>query len=134
MEASMPFDLNEEYVVQTEAKLGAVLPASYRRAMMVANGGEVATEDEDWFLYPILDSFDKKRIARTYNDIVSETTSYASWPQFPANAVAIADNGSGDQLVFLRAGNRFEPAVYIWAHETGDLNKVAEDFAELQRL
>lgn len=130
----MPFDLNEECVVQAEAKLEAVLPESYRRAMMLANGGEVATEEEDWYLYPILDGSDKKRFARTCNDIVAETKSCADWRGFPVQAVAIANNGSGDQLVFLRAGDRFASTVYIWSHETGKLTKVADDFAGLERL
>lgn len=130
----MPFDLNEEYIVQAEAKLGATLPQSYRSAMMAANGGEVATEEEDWSLYPILDSSDKKRLSRTCNDIVAETRSCAGWHRFPPQAVAIANNGFGDQLVFRRAGDSFEPAVYLWSHETGELAKVADDFADLERL
>ena len=134
LETSVPFDLNEEYVVQTEAKLGAKFPQSYRLAMMAANGGEVATEDEDWVLYPILDSSDKKRLSRTCNDIVAETASCLDWPQFPSQAVAIANNGSGDRLVFLKKGEGFEPAVYLWSHETGQLAKIADDFADLERL
>ena len=30
----MPFDLAEEYIVETEKKLGAKLPKSYRQAMI----------------------------------------------------------------------------------------------------
>ncbi|WP_373976081.1 SMI1/KNR4 family protein [Chitinibacter sp. SCUT-21] len=50
---------------------------------------------------------------------------------FPANAIAIASNGCGDQLVFIRTAHAFNPAVYLWSHESGELSKVADDFAQL---
>jgi len=128
------FDLSEVYVAQAEVKLGARFPESYRRAMMEANGGEVATEEDDWQLYPILDSSDQKRLSRSCNDIVAETKNSAEWRGFPEQAVAIAANGSGDLLVLLKSGEEFDPAVYVWSHETGQLTKVKNDFSELDRL
>jgi hypothetical protein len=133
-ELRVPFDLNENYVVQAEEKLSARLPESYRCAMIVANGGEVATEEDDWRLYPILDSSDKKRLARTCNDIVAKTRACADWLGFPAQSAAIGGNGSGDQLVLIRNGDKFEPAVYVWSHETSDIRKAADDFSDLERL
>jgi hypothetical protein len=130
----MPFTLDDKYLQSAEEKLGAKLPGSYRRAMMVANGGEVATSLEDWCLYPIMDSSDKKRLARTCNDVVVESARLAGWQRFPHQALAIANNGEGDQLLFLRSNDRFEAAVYCWSHETGELTKVAEDFVQLERL
>lgn len=130
----MPFTLDDEYLRSAEEKLGAKLPDSYRRAMMAANGGEVAGDVEDWYLYPIMDSSDKKRLARTCNDIVVETKRLAEWERFPRQALAIANNSEGDQLLFLRSNDRFEAAVYRWSHQTGELTKVAEDFVHLGRL
>lgn len=130
----MPFNLDDEHVRTAEGKLGGKLPDSYRRAMMAANGGEVATDLEDWYLYPIKDSTDKKRLARTCNDVVAETAHLAEWERFPRQALAIANNGEGDQLLFLRSNDKFEAAVYCWSHETGELSKVADDFAQLERL
>jgi hypothetical protein len=130
----MPFTLDEKYLQSAEEKLGAKLPDSYRRAMMAANGGEVASSLEDWYLYPIMDSSDKKRLARTCNDVLAETAQFAGWERFPYQALAIANNGEGDQLLFLRSDDRFEAAVYCWSHATGELTKVAEDFAQLERL
>lgn len=130
----MAFDLKEKFVLQAEELLGARLPDSYRQAMMEANGGEVATEDEDWQLHPILDMSEKKRFSRSCNNIVLETKNCAEWHGFPERAVAIATNGSGDRLVFLKSGVKFEPTVYIWSHETGELIKVINDFSELDRL
>jgi hypothetical protein len=130
----MPFTLDDKFLLSAEQKLGAKLPDSYRRAMMAANGGAVASGLDDWYLYPIMDSTDRKRLARTCNDVVAESMRLAEWERFPRQALAIAHNGEGDQLIFLRSGERFAPAVYCWSHESGELTRVAEDFAQLERL
>lgn len=128
----MPFPLDDKYLRSAEEELDAMLPDGYRRAMMAANGGEVAGDVDDWYLYPIMDGTDKKRLARTCNDVVAETKRLTEWERFPRQALAIAHNGEGDQLLFLRANDRFEAAVYRWSHETGELTRVAEDFAQLE--
>lgn len=130
----MPCPLDDKYLQIAEEKLGAKLPDSYRRAMMAANGGEVVSGLDDWYLYPIMDSTDRKRFARTNNDVVAETLRLAEWDRFPRRALAIANNSEGDQLLFLRSEDRFEAAVYCWSHESGELTKLVEDFAQLKRL
>lgn len=99
--------------------------------MLRSNGGEVLVNDEAWQQYPIADTSERKRLARSANHIQKETLVCQGWPSFPRHAVAIAGNGSGDQLVFVRQGSEFEAAVYLWSHETGSLVKVANDFDEL---
>ena len=128
----MPFDLAESFIEEAERELGAKLPASYRAAMVLANGGEVEVLDDVWQLHPIADTSDRKRLARTANHVLRENESLRGWTSFPASALAIAANGSGDQLVFLRSANSFESAVHLWSHETGELEQVAEDFSDLQ--
>lgn len=130
----MPFNLDEKFLLSAEEKLGAKLPDSYRQAMMAANGGELTIDMEDWFLYPILDSTDRKRISRTCNDVITESARLAEWEYFPRHALAIANNGGGDELLFLRSNEQFDAAVYCWSHETGEITKVAEDFGQLERL
>lgn len=128
----MPFDLAESNVVIAEQKLGARLPESYRRSMMRENGGQLEAEDDDWQQYPIADTSDRKRLSRTASHIIGETERCRSWRGFPDGALAIAGNGCGDQLVLLRQGESFAPAVYVWSHETGQLEKLADDFSELK--
>jgi len=127
----MPFDLAESSVVAAEQALGAMLPTASRDAMKASNGGEVATHDDDWILHPIADSSDRKRLSRTANHIVAETVTCRAWPRFPADAVAIGENGSGDRLVLLRQGDHFGAAVYAWSHETGELTRIADSFDAL---
>jgi len=129
----MPFDLAERFIKAAEEKLGAPLPHSYRQAMMASNGGDVAAYNDIWNLHPILDTSDRKRLSRSCNDILRETLRMSDWPDWPENAVAIADNGTGDKLLFLREGRLYEPEVYVWLHDTGELIVVARSFSELRR-
>jgi hypothetical protein len=124
----MAFDLSEVWIAETETRLGARLPEDYRAAMMRRNGGGIVLDGEDWELYPIRDGSDRKRIARTANDILRETAACREWRGFPPAALAIAGNGDGDQLVFLRAGDGCAPTVFRWLHETGELAEVAAGF------
>lgn len=129
----MAFPLDIEYVKRTEAKLGRKLPLGYVAKMCRENGGELRAGPDHWNLYPIFDDSDKKRLKRTCNDIVRETRAAKEWTDFPEQAVAIAGNGGGDQLVLLadRSSDRLDDAVYWWDHETGEVEKIADDFADL---
>ena len=82
-----------------------------------------------------LSSADVRRLKRTTNDVVHETTGAREWPGYPREAIAIANNGSGDYLVFLPSDDeaaRAAAAVHRWDHETGELACVAAAFDELR--
>ena len=130
----MPFDLAESFLLAAESQLGARLPESYRNAMLRANGGELKAADDSWQQYPIADTSDRKRLSRSANHVLKETEVCCRWSRFPLDAVAIAGNGGGDHLVFIKRGGTFERSVFVWSHETGALEKVANDFAELEAL
>jgi hypothetical protein len=129
----MPFPVDSIFIDRAAEKLGIRLPLSYIAHMQRSNGGEVDAADDTWQLFPIYDDSDKKRIARTCNDIVRETKVAREWTGFPPNGVAIASNGTGDKLVFLpnEANERLAEQVYWWDHETGEVHEVAEDFGEI---
>ncbi len=130
----MPFDLPDEQLAQTEKLLDAKLPHEYSEAMKIDNGGEASTEEDHWELYPIKDSSDRKRISRTCNHIISETESCKGFGNFPENAISIASNGLGDQMVFLKENNLYKNTVYLWLHETGELQKLADNFSAIKKL
>ncbi len=127
----MPYNLEQAYLVAAEQALGARLPESYRCAMIGVNGGEIEAAGDDWLLHPIADTSEKKRLSRTANHVLKETEAFRNWQGFPQAALAIASNGAGDALVFVRRSGEFEPFVYAWSHETQSLSKVANDFSEL---
>jgi len=130
----VPFDLSEEQLAQTEVELGAKLPHAYRKAMKIDNGGEASTAEDDWEFYPIKDTSDRKRLSRTCNHIINETESCCGFGNFPENAIAIAGNGLGDQMVFFRDRGTFKNVVYLWLHETGEIKELASSFNEIERL
>jgi hypothetical protein len=130
----MPFDIAENFISAAEELLGAKFPASYRSSMLMSNGGELEIEDDVWQQYPIADTSDRRRLSRTANHIIKETNLLKSWPGFPEEALAIAGNDSGDQLVLLKKGNSFIHDVFIWSHETGELREIANDFSALTAL
>ena len=130
----MPFDLSEDQLVQTETELGAKLPREYKQAMLLDNGGEGSTDEDEWFFYPIKDTSSKKRLVRTCNHIMSETESCSEYGNFPENALAIAENGSGDQMVFLKKSGEYNEKPYKWFHESGGLEVLAESFSEIRKL
>lgn len=124
----MPFDVSEEYVVAAESGLGVRLPDSYRELMKEANGGECKAASDLWSLTPILDRSNRKRLARTCNDIVRATKAMSSWLGWPREAICIAQNGTGDALIFLAKETLCPSTIYLWSHEKGNTIKVAQDF------
>ncbi|WP_198314567.1 SMI1/KNR4 family protein [Chitinibacter sp. GC72] len=130
-----PFNLDEKYIQAAELALGAALPESYRLAMQKENGGSIEVSGDVWQQYPIADTSERKRLVRSCNHIIKETAFYRDCGFFPDQAVAIAGNGCGDQLVFIRTDiedNEFSSAVYIWSHESGELELVADDFSNIK--
>lgn len=130
----MPFPVEIKYVKETERKLGVRFPPAYVTRIVKANGGEVQAPPDAWVLYPIFDNSDQKRLKRTCNDVTQETISANEWPGFPSDAVAIGGNGCGDQLVLIPQSddpNLLAHEVYWWDHETGSIDKVADDFGDL---
>jgi SMI1-KNR4 cell-wall len=124
-------------MLNLESQIGARLPESYRIAMLAKNGGELTqlhgnSLDDTWWLYPIEDRTDRKRLSRSTNHVLKETLSCRDWPDFPANSLAIADNGSADQLLFQQRQAMFDSTVYHWSHETGLITVMASDFAFLK--
>lgn len=133
-ESAVAFDLSEEQLTRTEEDLGSKLPHEYREAMKIDNGGEASTEQDDWEFYPIKDTSERKRVSRTCNHIIDETESCQGFDNFPENAITIAGNGLGDQMVFLKEGKSFSGTVYLWLHETGEIQKLASSFNEIEKL
>ena len=130
----MPFPLDNKYIIETEQELRVIFPDNFKSKMIKENGGELMTEDDDWQLFPFFDKSDKKRISRTCNHIGLETKQAREWGNFPTNGIAIASNGSGDILVLLptkESDEKLSDEIFIWFHETGKIEKVADKIDEI---
>ena len=119
----MPFPVAEQFIAATERKFGVSFPPGFRARMSSQNGGVLSTDEDDWQLYPFFDTSDRKHLSRTCNDIVRETITAREWRDFPPEGIAIADNGSGDYLVFLPlpGSTMLQANPFIWLHESGEL-------------
>lgn len=133
----MPFPVEINWITQTEARLGVRFPASYVTAMCHRNGGSVETRLDRFELFPFRDESDRQRLKRTCNSIDRETaTARRTWTGFPATAVAIGSNGTGDLLILIPMDDHpgaLRHQVYWWDHETGAVECVASDFSDLKK-
>lgn len=130
----MAFPTELKFIEAAERDLGVALPAAFRTRLLTNNGGEVEALEDIWELNPVLDTSDRRRIARTASHMVSETISAREWPGFPTGAVSIASDGEGNHLVFLPTADdasRLQATVFVWWHEGAELEVVAQDFSAL---
>lgn len=130
----MPFPIDIKYIIETEQEFGLIFPDIFKNKMTIENGGELMIEDDSWQLFPFFDKSDKKRISRTCNHIGLETKQAKEWDNFPNNGVAFASNGCGDLLILLpttKNENKLSDEIFIWFHETGQMEKVADNINEL---
>ena len=103
----MAFPVDRRFIERAEQQLGRALPETFVQRLLGDNGGEVEAAGETWQLHPVFDDSDRKRMGRTANHLVRETAVVRGWSGFPAEAIAIGANGSGDRLVLMPAGERF---------------------------
>ena len=130
----MPFPIAPIEIAKTEAKTGFEFPLGLKSRFAKNNGGEIQLGEDCWQLIPFLDSTDRKRLARTCNDIVRETAKMREWRGFPADAFVIAQNGGGDYLIVRPAAEgstELGETIYFWDHETREHEPVVESLDSL---
>ncbi|WP_413786017.1 SMI1/KNR4 family protein (plasmid) [Agrobacterium sp. rho-13.3] len=72
----MAFPVDETQIAAAEGEIGYLLPLQLRARLLRSNGGLVQSGEAGWWLFPVFDPTDRKRIGRTANHIARET---ASW-------------------------------------------------------
>lgn len=122
----MPFTTTDQHIRKAEVALGVRFPASLRERLQRDNGGEIEAADDIWQLFPVQDTTDRKRLSRTANHIVRETTEARKWDGFPSTAVAIASNGSGDYLILQDTvgDGVLDDIVLLWTHDDASASPV----------
>jgi hypothetical protein len=131
----VPFPVEYKYIDETQQKLKVRFPLDYVARMKRENGGVIYVDDEAWFLFPIFDTTDDKRLKRTCNDVCHETKEMFSFDVgFPMSAVAIANNGAGDVLFFMpdeREPERLLDKVFCFRLRGGEVVDIEATFSEL---
>jgi SMI1 / KNR4 family (SUKH-1) len=118
----MPYPVDEARIAAAEVALGRRLPAWLRKRLAEDNGGELVSGEEVFQLYAVWDDSSPRTVRKTANHLVREQATWRGWERFPAGAIAIGEDGSGDALVLL-AG---EDEARRWVHETGECEVLAE--------
>ncbi|MCK5942027.1 MAG: SMI1/KNR4 family protein [Planctomycetes bacterium] len=111
----------EPCIAAAEHELGVTFPRRYREWLRRQNGGEVEVGDGWWDLHPIADDSDPRRIGPTWDHVCRETGLARAMGGFPAAAIAIGDDGTGDRLVLMRRKRDGAHELAVWRHVTGEL-------------
>lgn len=121
----MGLPTSDEFINDEERRTGIKLPQTFRTILRLKNGGEeVCASGDIWNLYAVKDTSSRKHISRSANHIERETHQARLWEGFPPNAVAIAENGTGDLLILFKDN----PDVFVWHHESGLTEVAAFEF------
>lgn len=108
--------------------MGRTFPDALRQRLMKDNGGEIDDADEGyWFLYPVYDDSDRRRLGRSANHVVKETETWRSQADgFPQDAVVVAEDQEGNAIVLLPGDDSF----YVWGHELRETEPIELLFDE----
>lgn len=129
----MAFPISLERIRDAEGEIGALLPDAYKTAMMEYNGGVLRKGRQQWWLHPIKDFSDKKRIKRTCNHVLHETNGRREYGGFPENGIEIAGNGGGDALVLCHNDGQFSDELFFFDHKTHQLKSLNCTFSEMKK-
>lgn len=114
----MAFPTDASRIRAAEEALGRAFPDVWRRRLMSENGGEIDDADEGyWVVFPVYDDSDRRRLSRSANHVVKETEAWRGkgWG-FPDDAVAIAEDQTGNALILLPG----DDTIYLWDHELAE--------------
>ncbi len=106
--------ISQTEIDKAEAQLAVKLPDKLKEAWLNYNVIELRG---GWFVFPI---FDSRNPRKTCSHIVYENLN--GWSELqPDNTIAIADNGTGNQLILKVDEGQAKEEVYHWQHDTGKL-------------
>jgi cell wall assembly regulator SMI1 len=105
-----------------EEKLGVIFPEQYKELFKLVNNAEIG----EWILYPIKTQINSKK---TWDDVVRQNKEVRD-ERMSEDLIAIGDDGSGDILCFKKVNRKIEDTIYLWNHETTELDEYAPSLEE----
>lgn len=113
-------------IKSAEEKLGAVFPEQYKELFRLVNNAEIG----EWILFPIQD---QKNPKKTWDDVVRQNQD-AKDEGMSGDLIAIADDGTGDKLCLQVINGKMDDKIYIWDHETTEIEEYASNLKEFIKL
>lgn len=123
----MNLGADPESIKAAETVLNCALPPLFKGILMVCNGFECPP---DWRITGV---WDKMNARRATDNLVYQNTD-ARWEIMPADLLAIADNGTGNRLVFRKEGECALEKIYVWNHETNKVKPWSKTLADLMAI
>lgn len=121
----MGLPTTSEKILEEETRLDCEIPEIIKSIILKNNGGAECyagdERDEFWILFSVKDTRTRKHASRSANYIERETESAKTWANFPDEAVALGENGSGDYLITFKKS----ACIYIWRHESGEISETS---------
>ncbi|WP_026693355.1 SMI1/KNR4 family protein [Peribacillus kribbensis] len=104
-----------------EDKLAVTFPEQYRDLFKLVNNAEIG----EWILYPVKDEGNPK----SWDDVVRQNTEVRE-DRMPGDFIAIGEDGSGDKLCLKTSNGIIEDQIYLWYHETAEVEDYAASLRE----
>lgn len=109
-------------IKSAENQLGVVFPEQYKELLKLSNNAQIG----EWTLFPIKD---QKNLKKTWDDIVRQNQD-ARDEGMADDLISIGEDGTGDKLCFRIADNVIDSVIYIWYHETEELEELAPNLKD----
>ncbi|SMQ77503.1 Cell wall assembly regulator SMI1 [Bacillus sp. OV166] len=105
-----------------EEKLGLIFPEQYKELFKLVNNAEIG----EWILYSIKTQINPKK---TWDDVVRQNKELRD-ERMSEDLIAIGDDGSGDILCFKKMNGKMGDTIYLWNHESTELEEYAPSLKE----
>ncbi|MFJ7508627.1 SMI1/KNR4 family protein [Peribacillus simplex] len=109
-------------IKSAEEQLGVIFPKQYKDLFKLSNNAQI----DEWTLFPIKES---KNLKRTWDDIVRQNQDVRG-EGMAADLISIGEDGTGDKLCFRIVDTVMDGKIYIWYHETEELEELASNLKE----
>ncbi|MFS0764601.1 MULTISPECIES: SMI1/KNR4 family protein [Peribacillus] len=109
-------------IKSAEEQLRVVFPKQFKELFKLSNNAQI----DVWTLFPIKDS---KNLKRTWDDIVRQNQDVRD-ERMADDLISIGEDGTGDILCFRIVDTVMDGKIYIWYHETEELEELASSLKE----
>jgi len=109
-------------IKSAEAQLAVVFPIQYKELFKLSNNAQIG----EWTLFPIKDP---KNLMRTWDDIVRQNQEVRD-EGMEDGFMSIGEDGSGDKLCLKVVNGKMKDEIYLWNHETTEVEKIATNLKE----
>ena len=109
-------------IKSAEEQLEVLFPEQYKDLFKLSNQAQI----DEWILFSIKDPRNSKR---TWDDIVRQNQDMRD-EEMAENLISIGEDGTGDKLCYKIVDTIVDDKIYIWYHETGELEEVASNLKE----